>query len=168
MGESRFEAYVRETLAEGVKARRDALQKAFDDEKAKIRKRIDTLKEIMDEGLKVLNARIDAQAKKWGWTVDESTGPVVEPCTFTGGLQPQVPGGAHGIRLRPRLPLRDRGREGRRGRPARLRRDGEEGGPPSGRLQGRPAHEARGVRQDDGGRHRETAQVKERTKCRRS
>ena len=91
MGESRFEVYVRETLAEGVKARRDALQKAFDDEKAKIKKRIDTLKEIMDEGLKALNAKIDAQAKKWGWTVDESTNPAVEPCNFTGNCNTRFP-----------------------------------------------------------------------------
>ena len=58
MATARFESYVRETLADGVKERRAALKKAFDDEKAKIEAKLAALKEIADEGLEALNAKI--------------------------------------------------------------------------------------------------------------
>lgn len=79
MAESRFDKYVRETLADGVKERRAALKKAFDDEKAKLEAKFAALKEIADEGVRATNAKIDATAKKWGWTIREDSDPVLQP-----------------------------------------------------------------------------------------
>lgn len=75
MATARFESYVRETLADGVKERRAALKKAFDDEKAKIEAKLAALEEIATEAVKAANAKIDAQARKWGWTVREDSDP---------------------------------------------------------------------------------------------
>lgn len=78
MATARFESYVRETLADGVKERRAALKKAFDDENARIETKVRALKEIATEGLKALNAKIDAAARKMGWHVNEGSDPAVE------------------------------------------------------------------------------------------
>ncbi len=77
MATARFESYVRETLADGVKERRAALKKAFDDEKAKIEAKIAALEEIATEAVKAANAKIDATARKWGWTVREDSDPAL-------------------------------------------------------------------------------------------
>ena len=77
MAESRFDKYVRETLADGVKERRAALKKTVDDEKAKLEAKLAALKEIADEGVRATNAKIDAAAKKWGWTIREDSDPVL-------------------------------------------------------------------------------------------
>ena len=79
MATARFESYVRETLADGVKERRAALKKAFDDEKAKIEAKLAALEEIATEAVKAANAKIDATAKKWGWTVREDSDPAFRP-----------------------------------------------------------------------------------------
>lgn len=78
MATARFESYVRETLADGVKERRAALKKAFDDEKAKIEAKLAALEEIATEAVKALNAKIDAAARKMGWHVNEGGDPAVE------------------------------------------------------------------------------------------
>ena len=78
MGESRFERYVRSTLREKTQAHRDALKAKFDAEKAKIDAKIKALEEIATEGLKALNAKIDAQAKKFGWHVRNGADPVLD------------------------------------------------------------------------------------------
>ena len=82
MATSRFESYVRETLADGVKERRAALKKAFDDEKAKIEAKLSALEEIAKEGIQAINAKIDATARKWGWAVLEDSDPVLSPPHF--------------------------------------------------------------------------------------
>jgi len=78
MGESRFERYVRSTLREKTQAHRDALKAKFDAEEAKIDAKVKALEEIAAEGLKALNAKIDAQAKKFGWHVREEADPVLD------------------------------------------------------------------------------------------
>ena len=78
MAESRFERYVRDTLADGVKERRAALEKAFDDEKAKIEAKLAALEEIANEAAKAANAKIDATAKRWGWTIREGSDPAFQ------------------------------------------------------------------------------------------
>lgn len=77
MGESRFERYVRSVLREKTQAHRDALKAKFDAEKAKIDAKVDALEAIAEEGFKALNAKIDAQAKKFGWHVREDADPVL-------------------------------------------------------------------------------------------
>ncbi len=79
MATARFESYVRETLADGVKERRAALKKAFDDEKAKIEAKLAALKEVADAAVEAANAKIDAMARKWGWTVREGSDPALKP-----------------------------------------------------------------------------------------
>ena len=78
MGESRFERYVRATLCEKTQAHRDGLKAKFDAEKAKIDAKIAALKEIAEEGLKALNAKIDAQAKKFGWHIRKEADEVLD------------------------------------------------------------------------------------------
>lgn len=79
---TRFETYVRDTVADLTRARRDELVAALDAEKAKIDAKLASLKEIVDEGLKALNAKVDAQARKFGWHVDERADPAVEASCF--------------------------------------------------------------------------------------
>ena len=78
MGESRFERYVRAQLEEQTAAKRAALEEAYRVEVARIETKVKALEEIATEGLKALNAKIDAAARKMGWHVDEKGDPVVE------------------------------------------------------------------------------------------
>lgn len=79
---TRFETYVRDAVADLTKARRDELVAARDAEEAKIDAKLASLKEIVDEGLKALNAKVDAQARKFGWHVDGRADPAVETNCF--------------------------------------------------------------------------------------
>lgn len=71
MATSRFEAYVRETLAEAVKPRRDELEKAVKDAEADIKEKVKALNRIAKKGIDALNAQLDRVAtEKFGWKVD--------------------------------------------------------------------------------------------------
>ena len=78
MGESRFERYVRAQLKEQTAAKRAALVEAYRVEVARIETKVKALEEIATEGLKALNAKIDAAARKMGWHVNEGSDPAVE------------------------------------------------------------------------------------------
>lgn len=78
MGESRFERYVRAQLKEQTAAKRAALEEACKVENARIETKVKALEEIAMEGLKALNAKIDAAARKMGWHVNEESDPAVE------------------------------------------------------------------------------------------
>lgn len=78
MGESRFERYVRAQLKEQTAAKRAALEEAYKVEVARIKTKVKALEEIATEGLKALNAKIDAAARKMGWHVNEGSDPAVE------------------------------------------------------------------------------------------
>jgi hypothetical protein len=84
MAESRFERYVKAQVHELTKAKRDELEKRVEEIDAQIETQINTLREIADEGLRELNARIDAQATKFGWHVKAGSDPVVEANNFSG------------------------------------------------------------------------------------
>ena len=84
MAESRFERYVKAQVHELTKAKRDELEKRVEQERAKIDTQIAALREIAEEGLKGLNARLDAQAKKFGWHVKAGEDPLVEANNFDG------------------------------------------------------------------------------------
>ena len=75
---TRFEQYVRDSVADLTKARRDELQAAYEAAKAKVDGKLAALREIADEAVKAANAKIDALARKWGWHVDESGDAPVE------------------------------------------------------------------------------------------
>ena len=79
---TRFESYVKDQLKELTAKRREELEKTHEAITAKLDAKVDALKEIADEGLKALNAKIDAQAKRWGWHVDESADPAMERTGF--------------------------------------------------------------------------------------
>lgn len=78
MGGSRFERYVRAQLKEQTAAKRAALEEAYKVEVARIETKVKALEEIATEGLKALNAEIDAAARKMGWHVNEESDPAVE------------------------------------------------------------------------------------------
>lgn len=79
---TRFESYVNDRMKELTAKRREELEKACSAVTAKLDARVEALKEIADEGLKALNAKIDAQVKRWGWHVDKNASPAVERTRF--------------------------------------------------------------------------------------
>lgn len=83
MGESRFERYVREQLKELTKDRRAELEKAYEYAKQAVDGKLSDLRKIADAGLKAINAKLDAAARKFGWHVDETAVPVAELTSFS-------------------------------------------------------------------------------------
>ena len=88
MAESRFDRYVRDTLADAVKARRDELAAAVESAQAELGKKMDALREIADEACAEADRKIRALARKWGWkTVPGSEKEkIVETYSFPGNL----------------------------------------------------------------------------------
>lgn len=72
MATGRFEKYVRDTIAEGVKARRDKLVKAYEDEAKKVDAKVEALRNAVKDALEDVSSLVDNMAKKWGWKVNES------------------------------------------------------------------------------------------------
>lgn len=72
MATGRFEKYVRDTIAEGVKARRDKLVKAYEDEAKKVDAKEEALRNAVKDALEDVSSLVDNMAKKWGWKVNES------------------------------------------------------------------------------------------------
>ena len=67
MAESRFDKYVRETLADETKARRDELVAAVGKAEAELDAKTKAFREIADEACAEADRKIRALAKKWGW-----------------------------------------------------------------------------------------------------
>lgn len=67
MAESRFDRYVRDTLADAVKGRRDELVAAVDKAQADLDAKAKVFQEIADEACAEADKKIRALAKKWGW-----------------------------------------------------------------------------------------------------
>ena len=67
MTESRFDRYVRETLADATKARRDELKAAVDKAQADLDAKAKAFQEIADGACAEADKKIRALAKKWGW-----------------------------------------------------------------------------------------------------
>lgn len=72
MATGRFEKYVRDTIAEGVKARRDKLVKAYEDEAKKVDAKVDALRNAIKDALEDVSSLVDNMAKQWGWKVNKS------------------------------------------------------------------------------------------------
>lgn len=72
MATGRFEKYVRDTIAEGVKARRDKLVKAYEDEAKKVDAKVEALRNAVKDALEDVSSLVDNMAKRWGWKVNES------------------------------------------------------------------------------------------------
>lgn len=89
MAESRFDRYVRETLADAVKARRDELAAAVESAQAGLGAKAKALEEVADAACAEADRKIRALAKKWGWkAVPGSEGEqIVEPCSLSGNLE---------------------------------------------------------------------------------
>ena len=88
MAESRFDRYVRDTLADAVKARRDELVAAIESAQAELDAKVKTLEEVADAACAEADKKIRALAKKWGWkTVPGSEKKqTVEVCSLSGKL----------------------------------------------------------------------------------
>lgn len=67
-----FEKYVRDTISEGVKARRDKLVKAYEDEEKKVDAKVWALRNAVRDALEDVSSLVDNMAKKWGWKVNKS------------------------------------------------------------------------------------------------
>lgn len=88
MAESRFDRYVRETLADETKARRDELKAAVDEAIADLDAKEKAFQEIADEACAEADRKIRALAKKWGWKTVPGTeeSRIVEPYSLRNGL----------------------------------------------------------------------------------
>lgn len=71
MATGRFEKYVRDTIAEGVKARRDKLVKAYEDEAKKVDAKVEALRNAVKDALEDVSSLVDNMAKQWGWKVNK-------------------------------------------------------------------------------------------------
>lgn len=67
MAESRFDMYVRDTLADATKARRDELAAAVESAQAELDMKAKALEEVADAACAEADKKIRALAKKWGW-----------------------------------------------------------------------------------------------------
>lgn len=67
MVKNRFEEYVRDTLADETKARRDELVAAVEKAEADLDAKAKAFQEIADEAFAEADRKIRALAKKWGW-----------------------------------------------------------------------------------------------------
>lgn len=88
MAESRFERYVRDTLADAVKERRDELKAAVEEAKVDLDAKAKAFQEIADEACAEADKKIRALAKKWGWTPVPGTekDKIVIPCSMKSDL----------------------------------------------------------------------------------
>lgn len=88
MAESRFDQYVRETLADATKARRDELAAAVKNAEAGLDAKTKAFREIMDEACAEADRKIRALAKKWGWKTvpGREKEQIVESSSFSGNL----------------------------------------------------------------------------------
>lgn len=88
MAEGRFEKYVRETLADGTKARRDELAAAIERAEADLDAKEKALQEIAGEACAEADRKIRALVRRWGWTAapgSEKTR-IVEPFSLRSNL----------------------------------------------------------------------------------
>lgn len=88
MAESRFDKYVRDTLADATKERRDELVAAVESAQAELSKKVEALREIADAACAEADGKIRALARKWGWKTvpgSEKEG-IVETYSLEGNL----------------------------------------------------------------------------------
>ena len=88
MAESRFDKYVRDTLADATKARRDELAAAVESAQAELDAKVKALEEVADAACAEADRKIRLLAKKWGWkTIPGSEREqIVETCSLSGDL----------------------------------------------------------------------------------
>lgn len=88
MAESRFDRYVRDTLADATKARRDELEAAVESAQAELDAKVKALREVADAACAEADKKIRALAKKWEWKTvpgsDRDT--LVEACSLGSSL----------------------------------------------------------------------------------
>lgn len=85
---SRFDEYVRDTLADATKERRDELAAAVESAQAELDAKVKALEALKDAACAEADRKIRALAKKWGWKTipgsDRET--IVETCAISGNL----------------------------------------------------------------------------------
>ena len=88
MAESRFDRYVRDTLADAVKSRRGELEAAVESAKAELDAKVEVLEKVADAACAEATRKIRALAKKWGWkTIPGSEKEqIVETCSLERNL----------------------------------------------------------------------------------